>query len=164
MNKKGQLALVGILLAAILGAYASSMTFVGAIVLSDVSLEDIEGFTVFADEITITGGPPSMIMAEGEINGMTVVAMNSSGVEIKNMRLVKDTLEVTADRAVGANVIMKVTTVVASNATFTDLTITAIPEFVQSVGGTVTLVDVEITAVYMFAETMTMYGMELTIS
>ena len=41
---------------------------------------------------------------------------------------------------------------------------TDIPEFQQIAGGTVTLVDVEIIAVYMFAETMTMWGMELTVS
>jgi len=164
LSRKGQLALVGILLAAILGAYMSSMTFVGAIVLSDVTLEDVEGFTIFADKITITGGPPTMIMAEGTMDGMTVVAQNASRTEIVNMRLVKDGLEITADRAIGTDVFMKITKVVAGNATFTDMEIIAIPEFKQIAYGEVTLEDVEITAVYQFAEKMTMYGMKLTIS
>jgi hypothetical protein len=59
---------------------------------------------------------------------------------------------------------MDVMSVGASNATFTKLTITDIPAFVQSANGTVTLENVEITAVYMFAETMTMWGMKLAVS
>jgi len=162
--RKSQLALIAILVAALLGAFASSMISSSGFRLSDVTMEDIEGFIIFADKITITGGPPSMAMAMGPIGGITVVVMNSSEVEILNMRLIKDDLQINAIRAVGVNVMMKVMSVGASNATFRDLTMTDIPVFVQKANGTVTLEDVEITAVYMFAETMTMWGMELAVS
>jgi len=162
--RKSQLALIAILVAALLGAFASSMISSSGFQLSDVTMEDIEGFIIFADKITITGGPPSMAMAMGPIGGITVVVMNSSEVEILNMRLIKDDLQINATRAVGVNVMMKVMSVGASNATFRDLTMTDIPVFVQEANGTVTLEDVEITAVYMFAETMTMWGMELAVS
>jgi hypothetical protein len=150
--------------AAILGAFASSMIAPSAFQLSDVTIKDIEGFQIFADQITITGGPPSMAMGPGLINGTTVVVMNSSQVEILNMHLVKGNLQINATRAVGVNVVMDVMSVGASNATFTNLTITDIPAFEQSANGTVTLENVEITAVYMFAETMTMWGMKLAVS
>ena len=164
MFRKSQLALIAILVAALLGAFASSMIPASGFQLSDVTMEDPEGFTIFADKIVITGGPPSMAMANGTIDTMTVVVMNSSEVEITNMRLVKDTLEVNATRVVGDDVFMKIMKVKAGNATFVDLTMTAIPEFTQSAGGTVTLIDVEITAVYMFAKRQTIYGMKLTVS
>ena len=165
MFRKSQLALIAILVAALLGAFASSMIPASGFQLSDVTMEDPEGFTIFADKITITGGPPTMIMTMGTTGEMPVVVMNSSETEIINMRLIKDGLEINATKAVGANVLMKVMGVMASGTTtFTNLTMTDIPEFQQIAGGTVTLVDVEITAVYMFAETMTMWGMELTVS
>jgi len=161
--RKSQLGLIAILVAALLGAFASSMVPASGFQLTDVTMEDIEGFTIFADKITMTGGPPTMIMAEGTIDGISVVAQNASRVEITNMRLVKGNIEIKATRQVGVDVFMKITKVIAANATFEDLTITGVP-FVQSADGTVTLEDVEITAVYMFAETITMWGMELTVS
>jgi hypothetical protein len=164
LSRKSQFALIALLVAAILGAFTSSMIAPSAFQLSDVTIKDIEGFKIFADQITITGGPPSMAMGPGSINGTTVVVMNSSKVEILNMHLVKDNLQINATRAVGVNVVMNVMSVGASNATFTNLTITDIPAFVQSANGTVTLENVEITAVYMFAETMTMWGMKLAAS
>jgi len=165
--KKSQLALIAILVAALLGAFASSMIPASGFQFNDVTMEDIEGFTIFADSITITKSPgwlSSMEMSMGTIDGITVVVMNSSTTEITNMRLIKEDLKINATKSVGSNVVMKVIKVVASNTTFTDLTMTDIPEFKQIVGGTVTLLDVEITAVYMFAETMTMWGMELAVS
>jgi len=161
--RKSQLALIAILVLALLGAFASSMIPASGFQLSDVTMEDPEGFTIFADKIVITGGPPSMAMANGTIDTMTVVVMNSSEVEITNMRLIKDDIKINASRAVGDNVLMKVRYVTAANTTFEELTMTAVP-FVQSADGTVTLSDVEITAYYMFAETMTMWEMELAVS
>lgn len=164
MFRKSQLALIAILVAALLGAIASSLIPASGFQLSDVTMEDPEGFTIFADKITITGGPPTTEMAIGSIGETPVVVMNSSRTEIINMRLIKGDLKINATKAVGINVIMKVMELKASNATFFDLTITDIPEFEQTVDGTVTLENVTIIAAYQFAETMTMWGMELTIS
>ena len=168
LNRKSQLALIGILLAALLGAYASSMTLVGSIQLSDLTMRS---FTISADKLTISGGPPSMkmtISAIGVDGIRNVVIVESAVVEIENMTLIKvegeKTLKIEATSAVGSGVDMTVTNLVAEEANFTDLTMTDIPVFVQSADGKVTLTGVEITAYYMFAETMTMWGMELTVS
>lgn len=164
MFRKSQLALIAILVAALLGAFASSLIPASGFQLSDVTMEDPEGFTIFADKITITGDAPTTEMAIGSVGETPVVVMNSSRTEIINMRLIKGDLKINATKAVGINVLMKVMELRASNATFFDLTITDIPEFEQTVDGTVTLENVTIIAVYQFAETMTMWGMEITIS
>jgi len=162
--RKSQLALIAILVAALLGAFASSMIPASGFQLTNVTMEDIEGFTISADKMTITGGPPTMILVEATMDGTPVAAQNVSKVEIINMHLVKGNVEINATRVVGDDVFMKIMKVKAGNATFVDLTMTAIPEFTQSAGGTVTLIDVEITAVYMFAKRQTIYGMKLTVS
>jgi len=168
LNRKGQLALLGILLAALLGAYASSMTLVGSIQLSNLTMES---FTISADKLTISSGPPSMKMTISDIGvdgRRNVVVVESAVVEIENMTLKKvegeKTLKIEATSAIGSGVDMTVTSLVVEEANFTSLTMTDIPVFVQSASGKVTLTGVEITAFYMFAETMTMLGMELTVS
>jgi len=96
------------------------------------------------------------------------VVVESAVVEIENMTLKKvegeKTLKIEATSAIGSGVDMTVTSLVVEEANFTSLTMTDIPVFVQSASGKVTLTGVEITAFYMFAETMTMLGMELTVS
>lgn len=163
LYRKSRLALVAVLLATVLGAYASSMTLLGGTTLSDVSMES---FAIFAGEITISGGPPSMQMALDVIEG--VVVMNQSDVVMTNIciRKVEDgkLLEINATSAIGAGVAMKAMNLVASNALFEGLTMIDNSEFTMSAGGSVTLEDVEMTAVYMFAETMTLYGMKLNLS
>jgi len=163
LYRKSRLALVGVLLATFLGAYASSMTLLGGTELSDVAMES---FTIFAEEITISGGPPSMLMTLDVIEG--VVVMNQSNVVMTNIciRKVEDgkLLEINATSSIGAGVALKAMNLVASNASFEGLTMIDNSEFSMSASGSVTLEDVEMTAIYMFAETMTLYGMKLSLS
>lgn len=163
MYRKSQLALVGVLLAALLGAYASSMTLLGGTKLSDVAMES---FSISAGEITISGGPPSMQMTLDVIEG--VVVMNQSNLVMTDISIRKveegKILEINATSAIGNGVALKAMNLVASNASFEGLTMIDNSEFIMSASGSVTLKNVEMTAVYMFAETMTLYGMELTLS
>jgi hypothetical protein len=153
--------------AALLGAYASSLISAGLFQLSNV--ETVGSFTIRASRVMIWGGPPSMLLSIAvAADGETPIAFaNQCKVEIMDMNLTKveDTriLEILADRVSGEIVIMNMTSLMAENATFNDLTMVDIPKFEQRVEGSVTMYNVEIHAVYMFAKLQTIYGMKLNI-
>ena len=168
MNRKNILALVAISVAAIVGAYASSLMSTGSFQLGDV--ETVGSFTVEADRILIYGGPPSMLMRilNATESGTPLAFANQCQVEIINMVLTKvegdRILEIKANRVTGKWVAMYMESLSADNAKFSGLRILDIPAFEQSARNNVTFTgNVEIHGVYMFAKLQKLYGMEINI-
>jgi len=166
LSRKSQLALIALLVAALLGAYASSLISAGRFQLSNV--ETVGSFTIRAGKIVIWGGPPSMLLSiANAADGSPIAFANQCKVEIIDMNLTKvedgRILEIRANKVSGEIVVMNMTSLMAENATFNDLTMMDIPKFEQRVEGNVTMYNVEIHAVYMFAKLQTISGMKLNI-
>ena len=165
LSRKGLLALVGILVAALVGAFASSMISSGGFQLKNLLLESSTGesFMVFADEIIVDG----LDLGIDELSGVPVIILQNARVNITNQCVRKveggKTLEINASRAIGSEVTMKVTRLTSDEADFVNLMLWDLPSFGQNATRNV-LTNVEITTLYLFAESMTLYDMEINIS
>ena len=160
------LALVAILMVAILGAYTASLISAGRFQLSDVIV--LGRFTVRATKIVIYGGPPSLLMRIAvAADGKTPIAFaNQTNVEITDLNLTKEEdgkiLEICAARATGWIVVINMTRLEAKNVTLSHLTIESDPEYEQSAEN-VTMCDVYIQAVCLFARFQELYEMEINV-
>lgn len=159
-------------MAALLGAYASSLMSSGGYQLNDAQISG--NFTVKAHSILIYGGPPSLIMqianATANATGYRkpIAFANQTKLTIINMSLTKEEdgkiLEIWADRATATRLYMNMTYLKADSAEFNNLTIVDIPAFKQSARNNVNFTgNVEIHAVYMFAELQNLYGMKINV-
>ena len=167
MNRRNIAAIVAILLAAIVGAYESSMVPTGSFQLSEI--ETVGSFIIRADEINISGAPYPLLMRIARASdGSPIVFAELAHVEFKNLNLTKVEdgiiLEILATRATGSLVKINMTSLSVNVTVFSGLTIVDIPTFRQYTTGTaIMLPDVEIHAVYLYVERQMLEGMQLTV-
>jgi hypothetical protein len=165
LNRKGQLALAGILVVALLGGFASSMIPTGGLQIKNMLLQSsiydcftIAGTTMVANGVTVT---------MNQTNGINVALLNITSTVITNMVLTKHedgkTLVITATKATGSNVLLKATNITSSSANFLNLTITDEPSFSQ-VMASQTMTNADISAFYQFAGSMTLQGFQMKVS
>ena len=170
MNRRNIAAIVAILLAAIVGAYESSMVPTGSFQLSEI--ETVGSFIIRADSIMISGDPISLLMCIASASdGSPIASAEQVHMVATNLNITKveggKILEILATSSNGSLIKISMTSLSADSVTFSNLEIVDVPKFsIQTTGSTiitVTMTNVEIHAVYLYAQSQKLEGMKLNV-